>query len=75
MSKIIKHLSYNIEFVLERSDKDLNGWLIDHNGKELSGKKVRSFFEKCLAEGKRVYPMGDCDNFDYQKGCLGHSCD
>ncbi len=25
--------------------------------------------------GHRVIPMGNCDNFDYQKGCQGHSDD
>lgn len=25
-----------------------------------------------LAKGRQVLPLGPCDNFDYQQGCLGH---
>jgi hypothetical protein len=25
-----------------------------------------------LVKGRRVLPCGECDNFDFQKGCLGH---
>jgi len=73
METITKHLHYTIEFALERSDKDLKGWLVDGSGKELLGKDVRALFLKYKSEGKRVYPTGKCNNFDYQKGCLGHS--
>lgn len=35
-------------------------------------KEVRDFFRGQLAMGRKVVPMGDCDNFDYQTGCKGH---
>lgn len=35
-------------------------------------KEVRAFFREQQAMGRRVLPLGDCDNFDYQTGCLGH---
>ena len=35
-------------------------------------KEIRSFLQKQLDMGRRVLPMGDCDNFDYQTGCKGH---
>jgi len=25
-----------------------------------------------LAQGHEVIPMGECDNFDFKTGCLGH---
>ncbi len=25
-----------------------------------------------LAQGHEVVPMGECDNFDFKKGCQGH---
>jgi len=34
--------------------------------------QVREYLQGQLALGRRVLPCGDCDNFDYQKGCLGH---
>lgn len=34
--------------------------------------QVREYLQGQLALGRRVLPCCDCDNFDYQKGCLGH---
>lgn len=34
--------------------------------------EVREFLRGELSKGRKVLPMGDCDNFDYQLGCLGH---
>ena len=35
-------------------------------------KEVKSFLREQKAMGRRVLPLGDCDNFDYQTGCMGH---
>ena len=35
-------------------------------------KEVKEFLRYQLAMGRRVLPIGDCDNFDYQTGCRGH---
>ena len=35
-------------------------------------KEVKAFFREQQAMGRRVLPIGDCDNFDYQTGCMGH---
>ena len=35
-------------------------------------KEVRAFLRGQLAMGRRVLPVGECDNFDYQTGCKGH---
>lgn len=35
-------------------------------------KEVRAFFREQQAMGRKVLPIGDCDNFDYQTGCMGH---
>jgi hypothetical protein len=43
------------------------------DGKTLNTvKEVKDFLRGQLALGRRVLPMGDCDNFDYQTGCKGH---
>ena len=36
-------------------------------------KEIRSFLQEQLDMGRRVLPMGGCDNFDYQTGCKGHT--
>ena len=35
-------------------------------------REIRSFLQGQLDMGRRVLPMDDCDNFDYQTGCRGH---
>ena len=35
-------------------------------------KEIRAFLYEQKAMGRELLPIGDCDNFDYQKGCLGH---
>lgn len=51
---------------------DYYGAITGDDGKVLTPPQARNFLYDCLAEGKRVLPMGECDNFDYQTGCLGH---
>ena len=55
-----------------RNAKDLRG-CITADGKTLTTvKEVKNFLQGQLDMGRRVLPMGDCDNFDYQNGCKGH---
>jgi len=35
--------------------------------------EIKAFFRHHLDMGHRVIPFGDCDNFDWQTGCKGHS--
>lgn len=35
-------------------------------------KEIREVLYEQKGMGRELLPMGDCDNFDYQKGCLGH---
>lgn len=44
----------------------VDGWLLR------TEKEVRAFFREQQAMGRKVLPIGDCDNFDYQTGCMGH---
>lgn len=44
----------------------------NETGRHLTDAEAREYLHACLEKGWRVLPMGDCDNFDYQKGCLGH---
>lgn len=45
----------------------------DDNGNPISAAEGEKYLRAELAKGHRVIPMGKCDNFDYQKGCQGHS--
>ena len=55
-----------------RNAESLKG-CITVDGKTLvEVKEIKAFLQKHLDMGHRVLPVGDCDNFDYQTGCLGH---
>lgn len=44
----------------------------DDNGKPMTPDQVRNALMDELAKGHEVIPLGECDNFDYKKGCMGH---
>lgn len=71
MSKITKHVSLNIEGGIKNA-KDLRGCIVVDGRPLMTVKEVREFLRGQLALGRRVLPMGECDNFDYQTGCKGH---
>lgn len=64
------HLSQSIEGALKYwTRKD---WVELGKENNLSGDECKKFFENYREKGWKVIPMGDCDNFDYKKGCMGH---
>lgn len=71
MAKKRIHLCLDIQGGIENA-KELRGcFTVD--GRQLNTvKEVRAFLNEQLALGRRVLPIGDCDNFDYQTGCKGH---
>ena len=72
MSTIRRHINLDIEGGI-RNAKDLKG-VITVDGRPLMAvEEIKEFLRYQLALGRRVLPMGDCDNFDYQTGCKGHS--
>lgn len=42
------------------------------DGKKMTTEETKAYLERELKRGRLYLPMGDCDNFDYKKGCLGH---
>ena len=69
---MIRHMSLNIDGAI----KNAKMWkgCITVDGRVLNTVEgVRSFLYEQKAMGREVLPLGDCDNFDYKKGCLGHS--
>jgi hypothetical protein len=41
-------------------------------GKAMTVSEVRAYFMQAHFLGRKVVPMGQCDNFDYEHGCKGH---
>ena len=67
----IFHMSLNIDGGIQNA-RPLKG-CITVDGRVLNTvKEIRAFLYEQKAMGRKVLPIGDCDNFDYQTGCLGH---
>lgn len=67
------HISTSIEGILRNyKNKNMNN-LIIKDGQYLNGKDARKYLKQMLDAGHRLLPSEGCDNFDNQKGCLGHS--
>ena len=66
------HMSIDIAKAIKWSDQDLGLFTDKETGKHMPPEKVRQLLRSYLAEGKEKFPCGDCDNFDYKTGCLGH---
>ncbi len=64
------HICQSVEGALKNWSK--KEWKNMALANDCSVKDCKDFFLKCLKDGKQVIPIGDCDNFSYQDGCLGH---
>lgn len=70
--KTRRHVCLSIEGAI-RNAKDLKGCITLDDGRVLNTvAEIREFMRVQLAMGRKVLPIGDCDNFDYQTGCKGH---
>ena len=70
--KTIIHLSLSVEGGI-RNARSLRN-CIEVDGKTLrTTEEVRSFLREQQAMGRKYLPCDDCDNFDYQTGCKGHT--
>lgn len=70
------HLHLDIQNILDLSRKEFDSSyenVFEDNGQPLSQDYVRNMLERELSLGHKKFPLGGCDNFDYEKGCLGHS--
>jgi hypothetical protein len=70
-----RHLALSIEGALNsiRKKADHTKSFADHpDGRAMTHGELRENLYEATREGKRVLPMGGCDNFDYQTGCRGH---
>lgn len=67
-----KHMCLSIDGGIKNA-RMLKGCITTDDGRTLQTvAEIREFLYGQKALGRRVLPMGDCDNFDYIKGCLGH---
>ncbi len=74
MERII-HMCVSIRGALRNMQgmrSNTKSYMDDDNGNPLTVGQAREALYDELAQGRKVLPMGKCDNFSYQEGCLGH---
>ncbi len=72
MSRTI-HVNLNLRGAITNfKKKDWKRSMTNETGRFLTPDECYQFLLDELSEGKKCIPIGECDNFDYQKGCLGH---
>lgn len=68
-----RHLALNVSGALAQCPNTNKMSYANHDdGRAMTYKELREYLTKAKFEGKRLLPMGDCDNFDYETGCRGH---
>lgn len=71
----IMHMCLSVRGALrwDRGMKRRMASSITVDGRRLqSADEVQDFLMDCLASGKEVLPMADCEGFDFKTGCPGH---
>lgn len=67
------HMGLSVEGALRQIPNNNKYSFANHDdGRAMTNKELRVYLTKARFEGKRLLPMGDCDNFDDQNGCRGH---
>ena len=68
-----RHLSIDIAgFLRKAQGQTIKGLMNHEDGTDCTDQEVREFLADCLLKGWKLIPVGDCTNFDHQKGCQGH---
>jgi hypothetical protein len=70
---MIYHMHLNVRSALLWPKSKLKGMLVDKTtGRYLTPDEARNALMDELSKGHEVIPIGECDNFDFKRGCLGH---
>ncbi len=69
----IHHMNLSVKGALKQVPKNNKpSFANNDDGTPMTNNQLRAYLQKADFEGKRVLPIGDCDNFDDQTGCRGH---
>ena len=77
MGKTRRHISISIRGAIGLPDSELKTWIgnlyDDKTGEPVrSVREIRLALAEALAEGCEYIRNQECDNFDPERGCLGH---
>lgn len=63
------HMALSVRGALK--NRSFDGFT-DDNGREMGRKEVEDLLWQHAQQGHEMFPMGDCDNWDWKTGCKGH---
>ena len=67
------HFCQSVQGALNNwTDEEWGQFVLDDNGKPMNAAKAKSIFLNLKDKGVEVVRIGECDNFDDKKGCMGH---
>jgi hypothetical protein len=67
------HLAMSVDGALRNTDRELKGVFQFDDGTPMTPHQARQSLRIEKMKGRKVIPCSPCDNFDYEKGCLGHA--
>ncbi len=68
------HMALDIEGFMSNAafPKDYRGMFKHDDGRPMAPDEARAELFNQLRRGRKMLPMGACDNFCFQTGCKGH---
>jgi hypothetical protein len=70
---VIYHAFLSVRGALTNWPKRMFKNMFKHDdGRTMTADEAKSTLLDELSKGHEVIPYGDCDNFDFKKGCQGH---
>lgn len=66
------HMCMSVAGFLRNNPKGKKGMFTRDDGTTLTAKESRQWMLYQQSLGRKVIPMCECDNFDYETGCKGH---
>lgn len=66
---MVMHMAVHIDYLLRLPDSDLVLAIPEHG----DASEVRTLLHDEKTHGRKFLPIGNCDNFDPEHGCKGHT--
>jgi hypothetical protein len=54
------------------SDRQFKGAFTHDDGRKMTAREAKLALMEEIAKGRKVIPCAPCNNFDYERGCMGH---
>lgn len=66
------HMCLDVRGALKLPKRTMAAMCSHDDGRRMTADEAFNALCDALAEGKEKLPIGECNNFDFKKGCRGH---